>query len=87
MRLDSHTGGCYPLLMAVQSFHSLQALAEHYDDVVYQDTVDDSLLVHELMNNDWHRYAWTHGKREIKFVETLSGNDLPILLQVYPALN
>jgi hypothetical protein len=72
--------------MAVQSFHSLQALADHFDGVVYKDTHDDSLLVHEVLNNDWHRYAWTHGKREIKFVESLSGSDLPILLQVYPAL-
>ena len=73
--------------MAVQSFHSLQALAEHFDGVVYKDTVDDSLLVHELINNNWHRYTWTHGKREIKFVETLAGNELPILLQVYPKLS
>ncbi len=73
--------------MAVQAFHSLAALAEHFDGVAYKDTSDDSLLVHEVLNNHWHRYTWTHGKREIKFVETLAGNDLPILVQVYPALN
>lgn len=72
--------------MAVQSFHSLKALAAHFDDVVYKDTRNDSLLVHEVLNNQWHRYMWTHGKREIKFVETLNGSDLPILLQVYPPL-
>jgi len=72
--------------MAVQSFHSLKALADHFDDVVYKDTRNDSLLVHEVLNNQWHRYTWTHGKREIKFVETLNGSDLPILIQVYPPL-
>ncbi|HRW04552.1 MAG: hypothetical protein KDE53_10960 [Caldilineaceae bacterium] len=72
--------------MAIRSFHSLKALADHFDGVVYKDTDDDSLLVHEVMNNAWHRYAWTHGKREIKFVESLMGGELPLLIQVYPAL-
>ncbi|MEZ4861889.1 MAG: hypothetical protein R3C14_11290 [Caldilineaceae bacterium] len=71
--------------MAIQNFHSLQALAQHFDSVVYQDTLDDSLLVNDTLNNIWHRYAWSHGRREIKFVESLS-NDLPILVQVYPPL-
>lgn len=72
--------------MAVQSFHSLKALAEHFDGVVYKDTRNDTLLVHEVLNNSWHRYAWTHGKREIKFVESMAGSELPLLLQVYPPL-
>ena len=72
--------------MAIRSFHSLKALAEHFDSVVYKDTSDDSMLVHEVLKNTWHRYAWTHGKREIKFVESLNGGELPILLQIYPIL-
>ena len=45
--------------------------------------MDDSLLVQDEMNNVWHRYAWTHGQREIKFRETLAG-ELPIMVQIYP---
>lgn len=71
--------------MAVLSFHSLKALAEQFDGVVYEDSLDNSLLVHDVLNSRWHRYAWTHGRREIKFVETLTG-DLPIVVQIYPAL-
>ncbi len=71
--------------MAVRSFHSLKALATHFDGHVYGDSLDDSLLVNDVLNSCWHRYAWTHGKREIKFVETITG-ELPLIVQIYPAL-
>ncbi len=71
--------------MAVLSFHSLHALANRFDGIVYEDSLDNSLLVNDVLNSCWHRYAWTHGKREIKFVETITG-DLPIIVQIYPTL-
>jgi len=70
--------------MAVLSFHSLKALANQFDGHVYQDSLDDSLLVNDVLHSCWHRYAWTHGKREIKFIETITGA-LPIVVQIYPA--
>lgn len=72
--------------MAIKTFHSLKALADHFDGPVYRDTLNDSLLVQDELNNVWHRYAWTQGQREIKFRATLLGGELPLLVQVYPAL-
>ena len=73
-------------LMAIQTFDNLQMLAEHFDSVVYSDSLSDSLLVEDTRNNVWHRYTWTPGQREIKFRETVVGGELPILVQVYPKL-
>ena len=70
--------------MAIKTFPSLKTLAENFDGVVYRDTLDDSLLVQDVVNNVWHRYRWTQGKREIKFWETLLGGELPIMVQEYP---
>jgi hypothetical protein len=70
--------------MAIKTFASLRDLAEQFDGVVYRDTLDDSLLVQDVVNNVWHRYRWTQGRREIKFWETLLGGELPIMVQEYP---
>ncbi|GEM_PF-961656 len=72
--------------MAIQTFDDLQMLSEHFDSVVYTDTLTGALLVEDIRHNVWHRYTWTPGKREIKFRETIAGGELPILLQVYPKL-
>ena len=72
--------------MAIQTFDDLQMLSEHFDSVVYTDTLTGALLVEDVRHNVWHRYTWTPGKREIKFRETIAGGELPILLQVYPKL-
>ncbi len=70
----------------IKTFDSLKRLAEHFDGIVYRDTLNDSLLVHDPVNNIWCRYVWAQGKREIKFRESLLGGELPIMVQVYPAL-
>jgi hypothetical protein len=70
--------------MTIKGFASLPDLAEHFDGVVYRDTLNDTLLVQDVVNNVWHRYAWTQGKREIQFRETLLGGELPILVQEWP---
>ncbi len=72
--------------MAIKTFDTLKDLADYFDDVVYRDIVNDSLLVQDVTNNVWHRYTWSPGKREIKFRETLLGGELPIMVQVYPRL-
>ena len=69
--------------MAIKTFDDLQSLSEHFDHPVFKDTLDDTLIVYEQMVNTWHRYRWTPGHREIKFVESMSG-ELPIMVQVYP---
>jgi len=69
--------------MTIKTFDSLADLSEYFDSNVFRDIMDDSLLVQDEMNNVWHRYAWTHGQREIKFRETLAG-ELPIMVQIYP---
>jgi len=69
--------------MAIKTFDSLADLSEYFDSNVFRDIMDDSLLVQDEMNNVWHRYAWTHGQREIKFRGTLTG-ELPIMVQIYP---
>lgn len=72
--------------MAIKTFDTLKDLADHFASEVYRDPLNDSLLVQDITNNVWHRYAWTPGHREIKFRETLLGGELPIMLQVYPKL-
>jgi hypothetical protein len=72
--------------MATLTFHSLKALAAPFGGTVYRDLHDDSLLVQDVTHNCWHRYRWTQGQREIKYVQTLLGSELPIMLQIYPSL-
>ena len=72
--------------MPIKTFGALPDLAEHFDDVVYRDTLDDSLLVQDVVNNVWHRYRWTQGRREIKYWETLLGGELPLMVQEWPRL-
>ena len=72
--------------MAILTFDSLRDLSENFDSPVFEDTLDNSLLVQDTMNNVWHRYHWSHGRREINFLETISGGELPIMLQTYPRL-
>ena len=70
--------------MAIKTFDSLHVLAGQFNGLVFRDTGNDSLIVQDVINNVWHRYAWTQGKREIKYRETLRGEELPIMVQVYP---
>ena len=72
--------------MAIKTFDTLYDLAEQFDGFVYRDTLDDSLLVQDVVNNVWHRYRWTQGRREIKFRETMLGGELPLMVQVWPKL-
>ena len=71
--------------MPIKTFDDLASLAEHFVSHVFRDIANDTLLVQDQMNNTWHRYRWTHGRREIKFLETVGG-ELPIMVQVYPTL-
>ncbi|MEM7131840.1 MAG: hypothetical protein AAF702_36335 [Chloroflexota bacterium] len=71
--------------MAPKTFDDVLAIHEHFETPVYRDLADDSLLVYDQIHFVWHRYRWTHGRREIKFVESLEG-ELPIMVQVYPTL-
>lgn len=73
--------------MAIKTFATLRDLAEHFDGVVYRDTLDDSLLVQDVVGNVWHRYRWSQGRREIKFWETVLGGELPIMVQEYPRVS
>ncbi|RIK37018.1 MAG: hypothetical protein DCC55_25540 [Chloroflexi bacterium] len=70
--------------MPIKTFATLAMLAEHFDGVIYRDTLDDSLLVQDEVNNVWYRYRWTQGKREIKYWETLQGSELPLMVQEWP---
>lgn len=72
--------------MVIKTFDTLRDLAESFDNIVYRDTTNDSLLVQDVTHNVWHRYAWSQGKREINYRETLNGGELPIMVQVYPKL-
>ena len=70
--------------MAIKTFDTLAELSKRYNSPVFRDTENDSLIVQDVIHNVWHRYAWTQGKREIKYRETLRGEELPIMVQVYP---
>lgn len=71
--------------MAIKTFDSLRSLSEHFNSPVFRDISNDTLLVEDVPNHQWHRYEWSHGKRELTFRETFSG-ELPIITQIYPAL-
>ena len=70
--------------MAIKTFDTLPELSRRYNGPVFRDIVNDSLIVQDVINNLWLRYAWSQGKREIKYRETLRGEELPIMVQVYP---
>lgn len=70
---------------APKTFDDLFSIYERFDAPVYQDTSNDTLLVYDTTHFVWYRYRWTHGKREIKYLETLE-SELPIMVQIYPAL-
>lgn len=82
-RIDKTSYVRYKIDMAILTFDTLADLYNHFNSVVYQDIQDDSLLVQDVTNNVWHRYAWTHGRREIRYRETVDG-DLTIIIQIYP---
>ena len=69
--------------MAPKTFDDIFAVYEHFNTPVYRDMLDDTLLVHDPTHFIWYRYRWTHGRRELKFVESLE-SELPIMVQVYP---
>ena len=70
--------------MAIKTFDTISELSRRYNGPVFRDTANDSLIVQDIINNNWHRYVWTHGKRETKYRETLRGEEVPIMVQVYP---
>jgi hypothetical protein len=67
----------------IKAFDSIDALGERFESEVFQDVSDESLYVYSRADNAWYRYRWTSGRREIRFVEQLTG-ELPIVVQVYP---
>ena len=69
--------------MIVKSFDSLESLGDWYDSEVFQDISSEELYVHDRRHNRWCSYRWTSGRREIMFVDEVSG-DLPLVMQVYP---
>lgn len=71
--------------MAPKTFDDVPAIYERFQSPVYRDMADDSLLVYDGTHFLWYRYRWTHGRREIKYVESLEG-ELPIMVQIYPAM-
>jgi hypothetical protein len=71
--------------MTIKTFHSLAALAARFDGVVFQSIEGDALFVHDRMRSTWYAYRWTKGQREIVFVRQVE-DELPIMIQVYPAL-
>lgn len=72
--------------MIIKTFDDLASLSERYDSIVFQDINDDTLLVQDRVNNTWYRYRWARGRREINFLEELSGSELPLMTQVYPTI-
>ena len=69
--------------MAIKGFDSLQSLSEWYDGEVFQDISSDQLYVYDRSHNRWLHYKWSSGRREIMFVQQVSG-DLPLVTHVYP---
>lgn len=67
----------------IKTFDSVSMLGERFESEVFQDISDESLYVYRRADNSWYRYRWTSGKREIRFVEEITG-ELPIVVQVYP---
>ena len=70
--------------VVTKSFDTLHELAEKFGGTVYRDPLTDALLVQDDRHNCWHRYAWAQGQREISYRETLRGEELPLLVQIYP---
>ncbi len=85
---DCNDGGTWrevTLNMAIKTFPSLAGLAARFDGTVFQSIDGDALLVHDRMRSTWYAYRWTKGQREIVFVRQVEG-ELPIMVQIYPAL-
>lgn len=71
--------------MPVKGFDSVADLGDAFDTEVFRAVSDDMLFVFDRGKNAWHRYRWTRGKREIRFVDTHQG-ELPLVTQVYPSI-
>ena len=69
--------------MIIKAFDSLGSLGDWYESEVFQELSTEMLYVHDRKHNRWCRYRWTSGRREIMFVDEVSG-DLPLVTQVYP---
>lgn len=74
------------MAMPIKAFDSLASLAAQYNGPVFRDIADDSLLVQDIIHNQWFRYEWSHGKREIVYRGKVDG-ELPLIMQEYPALS
>ena len=69
--------------MPIKTFDTLAALGEFYRSEVFRSMDDDTLFVYDSRQYRWLRYRWSQGRREVRFVEEISGG-LPIVTQVYP---
>ena len=69
--------------MPIKGFDTVEALGEHFAGEVYRGVGDETLFVFDSVANCWHRYRWTRGKREIRYLGPLA-TDLPLVVQIYP---
>lgn len=69
--------------MPIKTFDSVADLGDYYSSEVFRSMDDDTLIVYDNRQYRWLRYRWSQGRREVRFVEELSGG-LPIVTQIYP---
>ena len=72
--------------MIIKSFDSLQALGDRFDSEVFRDITDGTFYVYDRVSNLWYRYRLAPGKREINYLQSIRGEELPIVTQVYPEI-
>jgi hypothetical protein len=69
--------------VVIKSFDTVKALGDRFESEVFEDIDDGTFCVYDRTNNVWHRYRWTPGRREIRYVGEIT-DGLPIVVQVYP---
>ncbi len=69
--------------MSIKTFDSLADLGDYYSSEVFRSMDDDTLFVFDNRQYRWLRYRWSQGRREVRFVEDVTGG-LPIVTQIYP---